>query len=47
VLGGNFKDMNMLLNKMLNVENQIAETNRRQYKATKGLNGNLLKGIGV
>ena len=47
MLSGNFKNMNVILNKMLNVENQIAETNRRQYKATRGLNGNLLKGVGV
>lgn len=47
MLGSNFKDMNNVLNQMLRIESEIAETTNRQYKATRGLSGNLIKGIGA
>lgn len=36
---------NSLLEKLLRVESGAADTGKRQYRATKGLGGNMLKGI--
>ena len=38
---------NSLLESLLKVESGAADTGRRQYRATKGLGGNMLKGIGT
>ena len=37
--------MNGLLNQLVQVESGAAYTQKRQYKATKGLQGNMMRGV--
>ena len=37
--------MNGLLTQLVNVETNVATTQRRTYKATKGLQGNMMRGV--
>ena len=46
MLEGRLDKQNSLLENLLRVETSASETGRKQFKATKGLSGNMLKGIG-
>ena len=47
MLEGKLNTQNSLLESLLRVESGAADTSKRQYRATKGLSGNMLKGIGT
>ena len=47
MLEGKLNEQNMILQNLLQVETTASETGKRQYKATRGLSGNMLKGIGA
>ena len=47
MLEGKLNTQNSLLESLLRVESSAADTGKRQFRATKGLSGNMLKGIGT
>jgi hypothetical protein len=47
MLEGKLNTQNSLLESLLRVESGAADTGKRQFRATKGLSGNMLKGIGT
>lgn len=47
MLEGKLNTQNSLLERLLRIESSAADTGKRQYRATKGLGGNMLKGIGT
>jgi len=47
MLEGKLNTQNSILESLLRVESSAADTGKRQFRATKGLSGNMLKGIGT